>query len=123
MLITALRVFVDFLKTPGNESLLAGAMGNGSAMSQYSSSITDELKNMTTDETIEWLYNLLFKERAQKDIKEGEVYSPTIIYEKGPDKSLYIKIGIAAGVILIAAAVAVFINRKRIFSADAVSVR
>ena len=98
-------------------------MGNGSAMSQYSSSITDELKNMTTDETIEWLYNLLFKERAQKDIKEGEVYSPTIIYEKGPDKSLYIKIGIAAGVILIAAAVAVFINRKRIFSADAVSVR
>lgn len=123
VLITALRVFVDFLKTPGNESLLAGAMESGSAMSQYSSSITDELKNMTTDETIEWLYNLLFKERAQKDIKEGEVYSPTIIYEKGPDKSLYIKIGIAAGVILIAAAVAVFINRKRIFSADAVSVR
>ena len=62
-------------------------------------------------------------DEAAKDIKEGEVYSPTIIYEKGPDKSLYIKIGIAAGAILIAAAVAVFINRKRIFSADAVSVR
>lgn len=123
VLITFLRVFVDFLKTPGNETLLTGAMGNGSAMSQYSSSITDELKNMTTDETIEWLFNLLFKERAQKELKNGEEYSPTIIYEKGPDKMLYVKIGIAVGVILIAAGIALFINRKRIFSADAVSVR
>lgn len=123
VLITVLRAFVDILKTPGNESLLTSVTDSNSAMSQYSSSIGEQLASMNTDETVEWLYNLLFKDRVKKELKTDEVYSPTIIYEESEGSNTLIKVLIGIGGVLILAGAIVFINRKRIFSPDGVSVR
>lgn len=123
VLITILRAFVDILKMPGNESLLTGVTDGNAAMSQYSASIGEQLAAMNTDETVEWLYNLLFKDRVKKELEENEVYSPTIIYEKGKDSTALVTALIIVGSAALVAAVVVFINRKRIFSPDGVSVR
>ena len=36
---------------------------------------------MTTDETIEWLYQLFFRERAKKQLSDDDGYEPHVIYE------------------------------------------
>lgn len=86
VLITILRYFVDVMKTPGNENMLTGFMGGGAEggndmFATYSSGIGEEMAAMTTDETVEWLYKIFFRERAVKEIKPQEDYLPTIIYE------------------------------------------
>lgn len=122
VLITVLRAFVEILKTPGNESLLTGVTDGNATMSQYSASIGEQLASMSTDETVEWLYNLLFKDRVKKELKTDEVYSPTIIYEEsGGGAFKWVAIGIGSAILL--AGAIIFINRKRIFSPDGVSVR
>lgn len=122
VLITILRAFVGILKTPGNESLLTGVTDGNATMSQYSASIGEQLASMNTDETVEWLYNLLFKDRVKKELQTDEVYSPTIIYEESNGGTFkWVAIGIGSALLL--AGAIVFINRKRIFSPDGVSVR
>ncbi len=116
VLMTLLRVLAKTLKLPGNENLLMGTMASGNdTFSTYSASIGEQFAQMTEDELIEWLYNLLFKERAQIEIVVDENYSPTIIY-KEPQKdytALYILGGFAlvAGII----GVIIFCNRKRLY--------
>lgn len=117
VLISALRVLAKTIKLPGNENLLTSSMGDSSgAFSTYSSSIGEQFATMTEDEIIEWLYNLLFKERAQIEIVvDEETYVPTIIY-KEPTKSytwLY-AIGAYAAAAAIIGAVLYF-NRKRLY--------
>ncbi|MBQ8503155.1 MAG: hypothetical protein IJ491_02635 [Clostridia bacterium] len=86
VLITLLRYFVGVMKTPGNEDMMTSFMG-GSAeggndmFASYSGGITEELAAMTTDETVEWLYKIFFRERAVVEEK-AEDYLPTIIYEE-----------------------------------------
>lgn len=116
VLMTLLRVLAKTIKMPGNENLLTGSMGGGNAAFEtYSSSIGEQFATMTEDELIEWLYNLLFKERAQVEIVVDDNYVPTIIFkEKEPNYiALYVVgafafLGVAVGAIL-------YLNRKRIF--------
>lgn len=116
VLLTLLRVLAKTLKMPGNENLLVGTMASGNdTFSTYSASIGEQFAQMTEDELIEWLYNLLFKERAQIEIVVDDEYSPTIIY-KEPTKDytiLYIIGGFAfvAGII----GIILFCNRKRLY--------
>ena len=72
-------------------------------------------EKMTTDEIIEWLHNLLFKERVVAPLPEGETYNPTIIYEEPPkDYTVFFIIG---GVALFGAVVGVvfYLNRKKLY--------
>lgn len=116
VLMTLLRVLAKTMKLPGNENLLMGSMGGGNdAFATYSVSIGEQFAQMTEDELIEWLYNLLFKERAQIEIVVDDDYSPTIIYKETPKDytALYILGGFAlvAGII----GVIIFCNRKRLY--------
>lgn len=116
VLLTLLRVLAKTLKMPGNENLLTGAMGSGNdTFSTYSASIGEQFQQMTEDELIEWLYNLLFKERAQIEIVVDEDYNPTIIY-KEPEKN-YTPLYIVGGFALVSAVIGVilFCNRKRLY--------
>ena len=123
VLISALRVLAEMLKMPENATMMTSVMGNNSAMDQYSSTFTQQFETMTADETIEWLYNLLYKERVTKVIEpESEVYSPNIIYEAPKSYEKEIKAGVAAGLVLLAGVAVLVINRKRIFGEDGVSV-
>ncbi len=83
-IVTILRFFVELMKAPGNEDMLTGFMsgsGDGNDMfATFSGGITDELSAMTTDETVEWLYKLFFRERAVVEETPVEDYLPTVIY-------------------------------------------
>ena len=116
VLLTLLRVLAKTLKLPGNENLLVGSMAGGNdTFSTYSASIGEQFAQMTEDELIEWLYNLLFKERAQIEIVVDEEYSPTIIY-KEPEKN-YMPLYIVGGFALVSAVIGVilFCNRKHLY--------
>ena len=116
VLMSLLRVLAKTLKMPGNENLLMGTMANGNdTFSTYSASIGEQFAEMTEDELIEWLYNLLFKERAQVEIVVDEDYNPTIIY-KEPEKD-YTALYIIGGYTLASAVIGVvlYFNRKRLY--------
>lgn len=117
VLITILRYLVDTLKLPENKGMLEGMMSGGGAdsFSLYASQIFTQFEGMTTDQIIEWLYNLLFKERAIVPLDEGETYNPTIIYEEEPIN--YTPFYIAGGVVLFGAIVGLvyYLNRKKLY--------
>lgn len=116
VLMSLLRVLAKTLKMPGNENLLTGSMGGGNeAFSAYSSSIGEQFAAMTEDELIEWLYNLLFKERAKIEIVVDEDYSPTIIYKETPKDytALYAVGGFGAFALIVLAVM--YFNRKKLY--------
>jgi hypothetical protein len=117
LLITVLRYFVDVLKMPENSAVLTESMSGGGADSfaLYASQIFAQFETMTTDEIIEWLYNLLFKERVIVPLPEGETYSPTIIYEETPKdyKAYYIIGGVAAFEVI--AGIVFYLCRKKLY--------
>ena len=68
---------------------------------------------MTTDETVEWLYKIFFRERPVVEVKPEEDYLPTIIYS--PDKTIDDAVPVLSGFLVIAAVeVLIVFNRKRI---------
>ena len=116
VLMTLLRVLAKTLKMPGNENLLMGSMGGSNATFEtYSASISEQFAAMTEDELIEWLYNLLFKERAQIEIVVDENYSPTIIFAE--QEKDYTPFYIAGGYLAFSAIVIVimYLKRKRLY--------
>ncbi len=117
LLLTVLRYLVDTLKMPENKGALDGMMSGGGADSfaLYASQIFEQFESMTTDEIIEWLHNLLFKERVIVPLEEGETYNPTIIYEEAPkDYTVFYIIGDVA---LIGGIVGLvfYLNRKKLY--------
>ena len=115
VLMTLLRVLARTLKMPGNENLLMGAMGENESFAAYSTSISEQFAAMNEDELIEWLYNLLFKERVQVEIKVEEDYQPTIIYKPAEkDYTPLYYVGAYLGVALIVGLIILF-NRKRLY--------
>lgn len=117
VLITLLRVLAKTIKMPGNENLLMGAMGDGkSSFAMYSDSLSAQFASMTEDELIEWLYNLLFKERVKVEIVTGEDYKPTIIYK--PAEKDYTLLYIFGAYLFVAGIIGLIIgiNRKRLYS-------
>lgn len=91
--VTLLRYMVEIMKAPGNEDLLTGFMGgsgeegSNDMFATYSEGIGEQLATMTTDETVEWLYKLFFRERAVVEQKPQEEYMPTIKYEAKEETS------------------------------------
>lgn len=85
VLITLLRYVVDAIRAPENSKVVSNMMapkdGDNSMFSQYSAGIGDQMAEMTTDETIEWLYKLFFRERAVSTTTGEYVYDKEIIYQ------------------------------------------
>ncbi|MCM1364620.1 MAG: hypothetical protein NC122_00070 [Faecalibacterium sp.] len=117
VLMTILRYFVGLLKDPANESLMGGMMGgfgDNDMFAQASGGIGDEMANMSTDETIEWLYKLLFRERAvSTTVAYDSDYSTEIVYQPKEESNTK-QIVIPIIVILVVIAAFLIIRRKRI---------
>ncbi len=94
VLLTALRYLVNTLSLEENKEVLSSFMtsmmaGQGDEekdpnepdmMAMYAGSIGTKFESMSTDEIIEWLYDLLFRETPP--VEPEDDYIPTIIYEK-----------------------------------------
>ncbi len=117
VLLTLLRGIVTAMKRPENAelmNLLVQQTGGENAMfAQYSESITEQMDEMTTDEVLVWLYELLFRERAQKAISGDDGYVPNFTYDPGPNR-LVIGLLIGFGAVLLAAAIVLVWRRKEL---------
>jgi hypothetical protein len=117
--ITLLRFLAETVKMPGNEDLLTGLMaggGDAGMYGSYSAQLSEQFASMSVDELIEWLYNLLFKERVKIQIVVKDDYKPTIIFEEGKADPRWVY-GLAAylGICLVVGAI-IFFNRKRLYN-------
>lgn len=118
VLITLLRYLVEIIKMPGNEGLVDSFMttsGEGNDMfATYGADIGNQLAAMSTDETVEWLYKLFFRERATVEEADKD-YTPTVIYTE--EKSIN-PVPIIAGVLLVLAVAVIIamLNRDKISS-------
>ena len=115
IVVTLLRFIADMMKNPGNEDMMMGFMGSGGndMFSSFSGGIGDEMAKMTTDETVEWLYKIFFRERATVEVKPESDYLPTIIYT--PERSADEAVPVLSGFLFIAAIeVIVILKRKKI---------
>lgn len=118
VLVTLLRYVVTAIKDPANEAVVSQFMagdtqGGNEMFATYSSDITKEFATMTVDETIEWLYKLLFRERVTREEPDDD-YMPEIRYVP-PKNTVVPKVlaGSAAGVILVLGVV-LFLKRDAI---------
>lgn len=87
VLISLLRYIVGAVQAPENSKVVSEMMApkegeETNMFSQYSSGIGDQLAEMTTDEAIEWLYKLFFRERAVEETTGAYVYDKEIIYQE-----------------------------------------
>ncbi|MGN0444853.1 MAG: hypothetical protein ACI4F5_09595, partial [Acutalibacteraceae bacterium] len=121
VLITVLRYIVGLLGESENSDLLGSFMGGGESeggssggmFEQYSAGIGDKMADMTTEETLEWLYQLFFRERAVVETTEEE-YTETIIYvPQAKKKPGALPIAIAI-MLLLAGGAFVFVRRDSI---------
>lgn len=117
IVVTLLRFIAEMMRTPGNEDMMMGFMGSGDndMFSSFSGGIGEEMAKMTTDETVEWLYKIFFRERVTVEVKPESDYLPTIIYT--PEKSADEAVPVLYGFLFIAAAeVVVILKRKKIIA-------
>ena len=119
VILTILRYFVDILRMEENshlvENLVPMSSSEGGAndmFAQFSSGLGEQFAAMTTDETIEWLYKLFFRERAVSNSVTEEEYIPTVIYKASP--KIDIEIASPFIIVLVMAAIIVIINRDKI---------
>ncbi len=91
VLITVLRYVVGALGSEENAETFSGLLQQdqteeGDMMAMYTGKVAEQLKTMSTDETIEWLYDLLFAETPKRENpNNGDDYIPTVIYQEKPD--------------------------------------
>lgn len=84
VLVTLLRWAIDQVRDPENGDLMGSLMLGSdmpAAFQQFSAGLSDQFADMSTDETIEWLYQLFFRERAKKQLPKDDGYVPHVIYE------------------------------------------
>lgn len=115
IMVTLVRFIAEMMRTPGNEDMMMGFMGSGDndMFSNFSGGIGAEMAAMTTDETVEWLYKIFFRERAVVEEKPKDEYLPTIIYS--PEKTIDDAVPVLTGFLFVAAVEALIVfNRKRI---------
>ena len=89
VLVSLLRVLLGSMDPSGMSSFMSGDMMNENPMfATYAQNITEQLSAMTTDETIEWFYDLLFAETPTVELPDPnqEEFIPTIIYT--PDNKM-----------------------------------
>lgn len=117
VLITLLRYIVDAIRAPENSKVVSNMMapkdGDNSMFSQYSAGIGDQMAEMTTDETIEWLYKLFFRERAVSTTTGEYVYDKEIIYQP-EEKSNAPKVIVPIIIVLVLIAAFLIWRRDRI---------
>lgn len=87
VLVTVLRYVIGALGSGENSSALSSLMSadrteEGDMMAMYTEKVAAQLSSMTTDETIEWLYDLLFSETPQREKTAEDEYIPTIIFQE-----------------------------------------
>lgn len=94
--LTIMRYVTKLITAEENADLLTGLMGSTDSSSEggastegapdmfamFASNIGDKFKNMTSDETVEWLCDLLFSSSPIKELPDENKELPTIIYEK-----------------------------------------
>ena len=84
IMVSLMRYIASVIKDP--EMNLMGSMmdiaGDNEMVSGFAGGITEDLEKMTVDETVEWIYKLLFRERPIVEEQEKEEYLPTIIYQE-----------------------------------------
>lgn len=85
MMVTLMRQLATILKGVDNDMVdeLLGSMegvGENQMVSGFAGGITADIAAMSTDETVEWLYKLFFRERPIVPEETQEEYMPTIIY-------------------------------------------
>ncbi len=103
VLLTVLRYVVGALGSEENAETLSGLFQQdnteeGDMMAMYTGKVAEQLKTMSTDETIEWLYNLLFAETPKRQAAEDEnAEIPHIIYQE-TEKHTTRNVGLIVGV-------------------------
>lgn len=127
VLLTALRYLVNTLSLEENKEVLSSFMGSlmesgadeeadpdkPDMMAMYAGSITEKFADMTTDEIIEWLYDLLFRETPK--VEPEDDYIPTIIYEKEKTHHPAAVIIVIAVVLALAAIVLRYLDKRNKF--------
>lgn len=118
VLLTLLRGIVTAMKRPENAEVmntLVAQTGGGNAMfEQYAADISKQMEEMTTDELLEWLYDLLFRERAKKDIKHDDGYVPDFEYDPAPSRLVPILLITFGSLAVLTAAVVLWWRRREI---------
>lgn len=114
VILTILRALVQVLSSPENSDMLSGLMGDMGGSSEpgevdmfamYASNISEKLKAMTPDETLEWLCDILFSDSPVVEVPDEEEEIPSIIYKKKFELPTYAKILILLGLAAVAALV------------------
>lgn len=88
VLVTVLRYVINGIKNSDTDlmsSLMGGSEGEDGGMpdmfAMYADNITEKLEVLSVDETIEWLFDLLFAETPTREIlPEQDEVIPTVIY-------------------------------------------
>ena len=109
--LTLLRFLAETMRIPGNEDLLMSTMASDDAGSfaAYTDTLTEQISAMNTDELVEWLFNLFFKERILVEEEVKEAYTPSIKYQAPEESNTgLIILFVVLGVVAIGAAVVVF---------------
>ncbi len=120
--VALMRIISGVVKAPGNEDLLdsvlgsAGdVMGSNEIAASFASGIITDIKNMTEDEFVEWLYKLLFRERVTvQDAGTNEEYMPTIIYKSPARVALDRVVLVLFLFLLLGAVITALRNREKI---------
>ncbi len=118
--LTLLRFLAETMRIPGNEDLLMSTMSSGDmgSFSSYTDTLTEQISAMNTDELVEWLFNLFFKERIEVEEAVRDEYVPSIKYQKPEESNTgLIILFVVLGVVAVGAAVVVFggfAKKKRI---------
>ena len=127
VLLTALRYLVNTLSLEENKEVLSSFMtsmmaGQGDEekdpdepdmMAMYAGSIGTKFESMSTDEIIEWLYDLLFRETPP--VEPEDDYIPTIIYEKEKHHHPVIVIVVLLAVLALAFVVLRYLDKRNKF--------
>ena len=83
IMVSLMRFIAQILKNPDTDMLgtLMSSAGENQMVSGFVGGISEDINNMTIDETVEWMYKLFFRERPIVEETQKEEYLPTIIYE------------------------------------------
>lgn len=112
VLLTILRALIGVISSPENSDMLSGLMGDMGGSSEagevdmfamYAGNIGEKLKNMTPDETLEWLCDILFSDSPIAELPVENEVIPTIIYEEKFELPTFAKILIVLGIAGLAA--------------------
>lgn len=119
VMLTILRFAIDTIRMEENSHLVENLVPTGDSeggandmFAQFSGGLSEQFAAMTTDETIEWLYKLFFRERAVSNSVTEEEYIPTVIYKASPKIDLEVASPLI--IVFVMAVIIGIINRDKI---------